>query len=72
VYIDIYTHTHTHTHICMYMYIHTNSIMCVAGKYIDINFDETFGISGAKIDTYLLERSRVVSQQRGVCVCVYV
>ncbi|EKX39533.1 myosin [Guillardia theta CCMP2712] len=35
------------------------------GKYIDINFDSSFAISGAKIDTYLLEKSRVVSQQPG-------
>jgi len=35
------------------------------GKYIDIHFDSSFSICGAKIDTYLLERSRVVSQQRG-------
>ena len=35
------------------------------GKYIDIHFDRSFAICGAKIDTYLLERSRVVSQQRG-------
>ena len=35
------------------------------GKYIDIHFDSSFSICGANIDTYLLERSRVVSQQRG-------
>ena len=33
--------------------------------FIDIHVDSSFFICGAKIDTYLLERCRVVSQQRG-------
>ncbi|KAK6056118.1 myosin head [Cooperia oncophora] len=32
------------------------------GKFIQINFDEKFTISGAEIKTYLLEKSRVVFQ----------
>eukprot|EP00281_Chroomonas_sp_CCMP1168_P033468 CAMPEP_0206237434 /NCGR_PEP_ID=MMETSP0047_2-20121206/14268_1 /ASSEMBLY_ACC=CAM_ASM_000192 /TAXON_ID=195065 /ORGANISM="Chroomonas mesostigmatica_cf, Strain CCMP1168" /LENGTH=572 /DNA_ID=CAMNT_0053661879 /DNA_START=38 /DNA_END=1752 /DNA_ORIENTATION=- len=35
------------------------------GKYIDIHFDEAFALCGAKIDTYLLEKSRVVGQEAG-------
>jgi myosin heavy subunit len=35
------------------------------GKYIDIHFDERFALVGAKIDTYLLEKSRVVGQEQG-------
>jgi myosin-5 len=35
------------------------------GKYIDIHFDERFALCGAKIDTYLLEKSRVVGQEEG-------
>eukprot|EP00288_Rhodomonas_lens_P011274 CAMPEP_0177748744 /NCGR_PEP_ID=MMETSP0484_2-20121128/32102_1 /TAXON_ID=354590 /ORGANISM="Rhodomonas lens, Strain RHODO" /LENGTH=1368 /DNA_ID=CAMNT_0019263653 /DNA_START=40 /DNA_END=4145 /DNA_ORIENTATION=- len=35
------------------------------GKYIDIHFDERFALCGAKIDTYLLEKSRVVGQETG-------
>ena len=35
------------------------------GKYIDIHFDQRFALIGAKIDTYLLEKSRVVGQEQG-------
>mmetsp|Transcript_8727 Transcript_8727/g.20286 ORF Transcript_8727/g.20286 Transcript_8727/m.20286 type:complete len:1478 (+) Transcript_8727:193-4626(+) len=35
------------------------------GKYIDIHFDEHYALCGAKIDTYLLEKSRVVGQEPG-------
>ena len=35
------------------------------GKYIDIHFDERFALCGAKIDTYLLEKSRVEGQELG-------
>ena len=35
------------------------------GKYIDIHFNEKFALVGAKIDTYLLEKSRVVAQEQG-------
>jgi len=35
------------------------------GKYIDIHFDERLALVGAKIDTYLLEKSRVVAQEQG-------
>jgi len=35
------------------------------GKYIDIHFDDKFALCGAKIFTYLLEKSRVVSQEPG-------
>lgn len=32
------------------------------GKYIEISFDQHYHITGASMRTYLLERSRVVSQ----------
>jgi myosin heavy subunit len=35
------------------------------GKYIDIHFDDKYALCGAKIYTYLLEKSRVVSQETG-------
>ncbi|KAK2172331.1 hypothetical protein NP493_972g00051 [Ridgeia piscesae] len=35
------------------------------GKYIDIHFDSKGSIEGAKIDQYLLEKSRIVNQAKG-------
>jgi stress response protein SCP2 len=35
------------------------------GKYIEIQFDNTFAICGSKIIPYLLEKSRLVSQLKG-------
>lgn len=35
------------------------------GKYIDIFFNESGVIEGAKIETYLLEKSRIVSNSKG-------
>lgn len=32
------------------------------GKYIDIHFNESGSIEGARIDQYLLEKSRIVNQ----------
>lgn len=34
------------------------------GKYIEIHFDENNAIKGAKIEHYLLEKSRIVSQNK--------
>ena len=32
------------------------------GKYIDVHFDRSGHIQGAKIEQYLLEKSRIVNQ----------
>ena len=37
------------------------------GKYIDIHFDSKGSIEGAKIDQYLLEKSRIVNQVINKC-----
>ena len=34
------------------------------GKFIEIYFDEDGGIEGARIDQYLLEKSRIVAQNK--------
>ena len=37
------------------------------GKYIDIHFDSRGSIEGAKIEQYLLEKSRIVNQVKYMC-----
>ena len=35
------------------------------GKYVQVSFDDRLRISGARIDSYMLERSRIVAQSPG-------
>ena len=36
--------------------------LCLQGKFIRINFDQSGFIAGANIETYLLEKSRTIRQ----------
>ena len=42
------------------------------GKYLELHFTLNGLVVGARLSEYLLEKSRVVSQARCVCVCVCV
>lgn len=37
-------------------------VLCLQGKFIRINFDNSGYISGANIESYLLEKSRLIRQ----------
>lgn len=41
------------------------------GKYIDIHFDVNGPIEGARIEQYLLEKSRIVYQVSGCCKLIF-
>ena len=68
----MYTHTHTRTHTHTYTHTHTHMHMHTQGKFTELHFKTdttakpaTASLVGASIETYLLEKSRVLSRQPG-------